>query len=125
GRAIDALAVEDWFATHPYVSSGSSRSTFYVLNFTNLDSTDHTLEHWYNLTETEYDAITTRDFWRLEWDNALNQHVCFPYSAFTCRHRLFFIDASAFNWYLTWARIWWEITPYLIDPKYDYYFEDL
>jgi hypothetical protein len=97
GRAIDALAVEDWFATHPYVSSGTSRYTFYILNFTNLDSADHTLEHWYNLTETEYDANTTRDFWRLEWDNPHNEHVGFPYAAFTSRQRLFFIDPSAFN----------------------------
>ena len=125
GRAIDAMAVEEWFAMNPYVSSSTPRYTFYVLNFTMFDSADHSLEHWYNTTETEYDAHTTRDFWRLEWDNPLNPHVDFPYAGFSCRHPLFFIDPSAFNWYLTWARIWWEITPYLTDPKYDYYFEDL
>jgi len=125
GRAIDAMAVEEWFAMNPYVSSSTPRYTFYVLNFTMFDSADHSLEHWYNTTETEYDAHTTRDFWRLEWDNPLNPHVDFPYAGFSYQHPLFFIDPSAFNWYLTWARIWWEITPYLTDPKYDYYFEDL
>jgi hypothetical protein len=125
GRAIDAMAVEDWFAANPYVSSSMPRYTFYVLNFTMFDSPDHSLEHWYNLTEPDFDANTTRDFWRLEWDNPLNPHVDFPYAAFSHRHSLFFIDPSAFNWYLTWARIWWELDPYITDPKYDYYFEDL
>ena len=125
GRAINALAVEEWFAMHPYVSSTTPRYTFYVLNFTNFDSVDHSLEHWYNLTEREYDANSTKDFWRLEWDNPLNPDVCFPYPAFSSHYPLFFIDPSAFNWYLTWARIWWSLTPYLVDPKYAYYFEDL
>ena len=125
GRAIDAMAVEDWFATHPYAVPSTPRYTFYMLNYTEFDSYDHSLEHWYNLTEPEHDANTTRDFWRLEWDNALNPHVGFPYSAFSDRHPLFFIDPSAFNWYLTWARIWWRLDSHLANPKYDYYFEDL
>lgn len=125
GRAIDALAVEDWFAANPFVSPVTPRYTFYILNFTTFDSPDHTTEHWYNLTEPDFDANSTRDWWRLEWDNPLNPDVGFPYPAFSYRYPLFFIDPSAFNWYLTWARIWWEITPYLVDPKFDYYFEDL
>ncbi|HVP40649.1 MAG TPA: hypothetical protein VMS95_01680 [Candidatus Krumholzibacteriaceae bacterium] len=125
GRAIDTVAVEDWFAAHPYVVSSGPRYTFYVLNFTCFDCLDHSLEHWYNLTEPEYDAHTARAFWRLEWDNELNPDVSFPYAAFSYRHQLFFIDPSAFSWYLTWARIWWQLNPHLTGPKYDYYFEDL
>jgi len=125
GRAIDAIAVENWFAANPYVSSSTPHYAFYVLNFSMFDTPDHTWEHWYNLTEPELDANTVRDFWRLEWDNPLNPHVDFPYAGFSYRHPLFFVDPSAFNWYLTWARIWWELDQYITDPKYDYYYEDL
>jgi hypothetical protein len=123
GRAIDAKAVEDWFVANPYLQDSESSYCFYVMNFTEFDSADHKLEHWYNATEWDYEANNMRDFWRLEWDNALNPNVRFPYAAFTSQSRVLFIDPSAFQWYLTWARIWWRLS--LSGPKYDYYFEDL
>lgn len=123
GRAIDAVAVEEWFAANPYVAGSNSSYWFYVMNFTEFDSPDHSLEHWYNLTELDFEANNQRDFWRLEWDNILNPDVKFPYACFTSNSRVFFIDPSAFQWYLTWARIWWGLS--VSGPKYQYYYEDL
>jgi len=127
GMAVDACAVEQWFADNPYgyAEDGEPGYTFYVLNFTEFDSPDHSWEHWYNFTRYDVDAKSVNDYWRLEWDNPLNPNVRFPYPAFTSKYRLLFVDPSAFQWYLTWARIWWELDPYLIGPKYDYYYEDL
>jgi hypothetical protein len=123
GRAIDAVEVENWFEANPYVTDYDSSYYFYVLNFTDFDSPDHSLEHWFNVTELDYEANSLRDFWRLEWDNSLNPDVKFPYACFTSDSRTFFIDPSAFQWYLTWARIWWGLS--VSGPKYQYYCEDL
>jgi len=123
GRAINATAVEKWFTENPYVASVGPSYWFYILNFTEFDSSDHSLEHWYNTTELDFEANNMRDFWRLEWDNDLNPNVKFPYACFTSQSRVFFIDPSAFQWYLTWARIWWGLS--VSGPKYDYYYEDL
>ncbi len=123
GRAIDANAVEDWFEANPFEGGSEPCYFFYVMNFTEFDNGDHSLEHWYNTTETDFEADNMRDFWRLEWDNALNPDVKFPYAAFTSQSRVLFIDPSAFQWYLTWARIWWGLS--VSGPKYDYYYEDL
>ncbi len=123
GRAIDALAVEEWLTTNPYDSTFEPSYWFYVVNFTEFDSQDHALEHWYNTTELDFEANNYRDFWRLEWDNALNPNVQFPYACFTSQSRVFLIDPSAFQWYLTWARIWWGLSA--SGPKYAYYYEDL
>ena len=127
GMAIDAYAVEQWFAHNPYryAQENEPGYTFYILNFTEFDSPDHSWEHWYNFTRYDVEARSINDYWRLEWDNPLNPDVKFPYPAFTSRYRLLFVDPSAFQWYLTWARIWWGLDPYLIGPKYDYYYEDL
>ena len=123
GRVADAMAVEDWLEANPYSGISEPCYFFYVMNFTEFDSADHALEHWYNVTEMDFETDNQRDWWRLEWDNALNPNVKFPYAAFTSQSRVFFIDPSAFQWYLTWARIWWGLS--VSGPKYDYYYEDL
>ncbi|UCD97039.1 MAG: hypothetical protein JSV35_03020, partial [Candidatus Bathyarchaeota archaeon] len=43
GRAINASAVEEWLVSNPYNASLEPSYWFYVLNFTEFDSTDHTL----------------------------------------------------------------------------------
>ncbi|MCW3981648.1 MAG: hypothetical protein NWE81_00805, partial [Candidatus Bathyarchaeota archaeon] len=123
GRAINAVAVEHWFSANPFIGGLAPAYWFYVLNFTEFDSHNHSLEHWYNATELDFEADSLRDCWRLEWDNALNPDVKFPYACFTSQSRVFFIDPSAFQWYLTWARVWWGLS--VSGPKYDYYYEDL
>ena len=121
GTAIDASAVEDWFANNPFTEGQSYN--FYVLNFTDFDSPDHSVEHWYTITDYDLEANSIRDFWRLEWDNPLNPNVRFPFPGFSSTHRLFYLDPSAFQWYLAWARIWWELE--VAGPKYQYYYQDL
>ncbi len=123
GRAINATAVEEWFVRNPYKASSEPSYLFYVINFTELNSPDHGLKHWYNTTELDFEANRLRDFWRLEWDNALNPHVKFPYACFTSQSRIFIIDPSAFHWYLTWARVWWGLSA--SGSKYEYYYKDL
>ena len=123
GRAIDALAVEGWLADNPYRADLEPAYWFYVINFTELDPVETGSEHWYAVTEMDFEANRVRDFWRLEWDNPLNPDVGFPYACFTSQSRVFLIDPSAHQWYLSWAKTWWGITE--TGPKYEYYESDL
>lgn len=124
GRAIEAKATEHWLDSYPYLQDAGPSYNFYVTNFTELDTPQQNLKHWFNLTETDYEANRSRDFWRLEWDNELNPNVKFPYALFTSDTRNLIIDPSAFQWYLTWARYWYNLQVSGL-LQYDYYFEDL
>ena len=123
GRAVDATAVEEWFVANPFRADLEPTYWFYIMNFTELDSADPGSKHWYAVTELDFEANRLRDFWRLEWDNALNTNVGFPYACFTSQSRVFFIDPSAHQWYLTWAKTWWGLPAG--GPEYEYYDADL
>jgi parallel beta-helix repeat protein len=123
GRAINATALEKWFVANPLRPDLEPCYWFYVVNFTALDSADPHSKHWYTVTELDFEAGRLRDSWRLEWDNALNPDVGFPYACFTSQSRVFFIDPSAHQWYLTWAKTWWGLPA--SGPKYEYYHADL
>lgn len=122
GRAIDAEKAEHWLETNPYVSTGPSYN-FYVINLTELDAPAQNLQHWFNVTETDLEANRNRDFWRLEWDNPLNPDVKFPYALFTSDTRSLIIDTSAFQWYLTWAKLWYDLP--VGGLQFGYYDQDL
>ncbi len=119
GREIDAYAVEDWLLEHPAVESPDLGYTFYLFNFSEFDSADHSFEHWYNYHPVDPDTGNTQDWFRLEWDNELNQHVKFEYAGFGGRKgNIYVLDASADQWYFRWARIWWGESPYTDQPEY-------
>ncbi len=123
GRAIDATAVEDWLAANPFRADLEPAYWFYVIDFTELEPEEPGSKHWYTVTEMDFEADRMRDFWRLEWDNPLNPDVGFPYACFTSQSRVFFIDPSAHQWYLEWAKTWWGLP--VSGPKYEYYESDL
>ena len=121
GYSIDAVALENKLAT----LSPNTNDTFYlyVLNMSMLDDQNEGIEHWYTVDIKDADSNRTRDFWRLEWDNSLNTPVKFPFAGFNMRHRVLFIDPTAYNWYLNWTRIWWGDVPETIDKAM--YWRDL
>jgi len=112
GRMIDGVIVEDWLAENPAVTPPDLGYMFYLFNFSEFDNADHSLEHWYDYHPTDPDTGEEQDWFRLEWDNALNQDVVFQYPAFGGRENIFVLDTSADQWYLRWARIWWSDPPY-------------
>ncbi len=118
GRSIDARTVEDWLNEHPAVTQPDLGYVYYILNFTEFDSTDHSLEHWYDYKPTDPDTGEIQDWFRLEWDNELNQDLMMQYAGFGGRHNLFVLDPSADQWYLRWARIWWSDSPYTNEDEY-------
>lgn len=104
GIAIDAVAVENWLNEHS--PDTDSKYYLYILNLSRFDINGK--KHWFAVDEIDVDSNRTRDFWRLEWENDLNPNVSFPYAGFSSNSRIMYFDPYAHNWYLSWARIWWD-----------------
>ncbi len=122
GRSIDGYAIEDWLEENPFMTPPSLGYTLYLVNFSAFDSSDHSLEHWYDYHPTDPDTGEEQDWFRLEWDNALNPNVTMDYQFFGGRYNTYFVDPSAHQWYLKWCRIWWSES---IGTEYDFWTEDL
>jgi hypothetical protein len=118
GRKFDGVAVEDWLNDNPAVTPPTLGYILYLFNFSQFDSDDHLWEHWYDYKPIDPDSGENQNWFRLEWDNALNPDVKFQYAGFGGKHNLFVLDASADQWYLRWARIWWGDPPYDDHPDY-------
>lgn len=118
GRVIDGEAVEDWLNENPAITPPNLGYILYVFNFSEFDGADHSFEHWYDYKPVDPDSGEAQNWFRLEWDNHLNPDVKLQYAGFGGRHNLFVIDASADQWYLRWARIWWGDPPYDDHPEH-------
>jgi hypothetical protein len=123
GRSIDAYPVEDWLIANPAVTPPDLGYVIYMLNFSELDTSGHGLEHWYDTHPMDTDSGQKQDWFRLEWDNALNPNVTLEYAGFGGRGNIYVLDPSADQWYLRWARIWWSDPPY--ENEYEHCTKDL
>ena len=122
GRVIDGFAIEDWLEENPYVTPPDLGYTLYLVNFSEFDSADHGLEHWYDYHPMDPDTGEEQDWFRLEWDNELNPDVTMDFQFLGGRSRSYLVDPSAHQWYLRWCRIWWS---QFIDTEYDFWTQDL
>ncbi len=121
GRAINASAIDLYLSDHVY--DNTADYTIYLFNFSKFDTPDHSIEHWYNLSEVDVDSDVDRHWWRLEWDNPKNFDAAFPYAAYGHAGRHYFIDPYAFQWYLNWTLIWRDVST--SDGLHDFYSQDL
>ncbi|MHA2081969.1 MAG: hypothetical protein ACW99H_12575, partial [Candidatus Thorarchaeota archaeon] len=67
GRVIDGYAIEDWLEENPYVTPPSLGYTLYLVNFSEFDNSDHSLEHWYDYHPVDPDTGEAQDCLRLGW----------------------------------------------------------
>lgn len=125
GTAIDGLAVQDWLWTNG--QQFKSPSVSYQIFLLNLTFIPDKL-YWFNIPEPDEVTHQQRQEWRLEWDyppfmgpNGIvnNYNVKFPYPGYSSQYPMYFLDPSAFNWYLNWTRIWRNV------PSTDQYREYL
>ena len=107
---------------NPFMTPPDLGYTLYLVNFSEFDAADHSLEHWYNYHPVDPDTGEKQDWFRLEWDNALNPNVTMDYPFFGGRYNTYFVDPSAHQWYLKWCRIWWSES---IFTEYDFWTQDL
>ncbi|MHA2363897.1 MAG: hypothetical protein ACXAC7_08055 [Candidatus Hodarchaeales archaeon] len=121
GRAINATAIDEYLNDNPY--DPDADYTIYLVNYSNFDSIDHSLDHWFNVTEKDPLLDVERHWWRLEWDNPMNFDAKFPYAGFGNEGRHFILDPYAFQWYLNWTVIWRGIST--SDGLHDFYTKDL
>ncbi len=122
GREIDGFAVEDWLEKNPAFVPPQLGYTLYLVNYSSLDTSDHSLEHWYDYHPTDADTGQKQDWFRLEWDNSLNPAVSMDYPFFGGRFNTFFVDPSAHQWYLRWCQLWWSA---YIGTEYEFWTKDL
>ncbi|MDF1537314.1 MAG: hypothetical protein P1Q69_00195 [Candidatus Thorarchaeota archaeon] len=106
GRAINGTLVEDWLVENPAVPTPGLGWTFYLLNYSEIDNSDHSLEHWFDYDPYDPDSGEKMDWFRLEWDNDLNPNIKFQYAGVGGRDKVYILDASADQWYTKWAAIW-------------------
>jgi len=107
GYAINASLVDDWIETNPYAAPPSNGYRFYILNFSSMDASDHSIEHWFEFDNTDIDSNQTISWFRLEWDNDLNPDVKFPYPGFDSKYgKTYILDPSAYQWYSKWVSIY-------------------
>ncbi|MHA1904419.1 MAG: hypothetical protein ACXADL_05585 [Candidatus Thorarchaeota archaeon] len=118
GRRIDGYNVEDWLIANPAVEPPGLGYVFYLFNFSEFDTPGHELEHWYDYHPIDPDSGEDQNWFRLEWDNALNPDVKFEFPGFGGRGNIYVLDPSADQWYLRWARIWWNNPPYSNVPEH-------
>ncbi len=123
GRAIDGEAVEQYLDSNRGFVSADPSYSIYFLNQSRFDTTDHSLEHWFEIDEVDPDSNATTDWWRLEWDNDLNPDVEFPYPCWGYQNRIFFADPYSHQWYTKWTDIWWN--PDVNEGDFDYINVDL
>ncbi|MFW9964406.1 MAG: hypothetical protein ACFFCX_12620 [Candidatus Sifarchaeia archaeon] len=122
GRVIDGYAIEDWLEENPFLTPPNLGYTLYLVNFSEFDNADHSLEHWYDYHPSDADTGEKQDWFRLEWDNALNPDVTMDHPFFGGRYNTYIVDPSAHQWYLKWCRIWWNES---IGTEYDFWTQDL
>ena len=122
GRAIDGMALEDWLVSNPYVAPPGLGYNLYLLNMSDLDTPSHELEHWYDYAPQDSDTGEMQDWFRLEFDHSLNPPLEMQYAGFGGRGNVYALDPSADQWYLRWARIWWQN---YISTDYDHFTRDL
>lgn len=108
GTAINGTNVENWLWQYGqnFRPAGISYQIF-LLNLTFIQ--DKT--YWFDIPEPDEVTHQQRQEWRLEWDyppfdSINNFNAKFPYPGYGSNHPMYFLDPSAFNWYLNWTRIW-------------------
>ncbi len=103
GMAINATATEDWLYWNPYVPGRGDGWTLYVLNLSELDTPDHSYEHWFEYTPLDVDSNTTRPLHLPVVGPDTYVDATAQLTAFGGRYDLYTVDPSADQWYLRLA----------------------
>lgn len=122
GRSIDGYAVEEWLMDNPFVPAPNLGYNFYILNLSEFDSPDHSMEHWFDYHPMDPDTGIVQNWFRLEFDNNLNPPIMMQYAGIGGRGNVYVLDPSADQWYMRWARIWWHE---YISTEYEHWTMDL
>ncbi|MBN1330755.1 MAG: hypothetical protein JXA54_14885 [Candidatus Heimdallarchaeota archaeon] len=104
GMSIDADLVTEYLYENLYEEPTSGPGyTFYIMNFSNFDSPDHSLEHWYDTCGTDLDGNTSISWWYSGYRN-LEKRAAIGWGG---KYRFCYLDLSSRSWYLDFVSNAW------------------
>lgn len=118
GMSIDAELVNKYLYENLYQEPIDKPGyTFYLLNFSNFDSVDHTFEHWYDVNGTGLDSNESITWWYSGYSN-LEKRATMGWGG---KYRFCYLDVSARSWYLDYTKTaWTSMGGYGSELYYDY-----
>ncbi|HLF05569.1 MAG TPA: hypothetical protein VI893_00080, partial [Thermoplasmata archaeon] len=106
GSEIQKDSIASFYRNETLPKAGDTLEIF-LLNLSYLERRPGSPNHWIQEPVVNMDSGRETDWFRLEWDNAMNIPVAFPSESGVSGRRLF-VDPSAYLWYLDWTNIWWQ-----------------
>ena len=104
GLSIDAELVEEYLYTNFYEEPIDAPGyTFYIMNFTQFDNEDHTLEHWYDTYSADLDSEQPTTWWYSGYRNIEKRGAM----GWGGDYRFAYIDLSSRSWYLDYVYNAW------------------
>ncbi len=105
GMSIDADSVTEYLYENLYQESISEPGyTFYIMNFSNFDSVDHSLEHWYDTYGIDLDGNTSISWWYSGYRNIEKRAA----NGWGGKYRFCYLDLSSRSWYLDYVYNVWQ-----------------
>ncbi len=106
GMSIDAFDVEEYLYQNFFEDAQGSEPgyTLFLMNYSNLDSLDHTLEHWYDVEGTGMDSNETIDYWYSSYANISKRAA----QGWGGKYRFCYLDLSSRAWYLDFVKTAWS-----------------
>ncbi|HUT81754.1 MAG TPA: hypothetical protein VMZ29_11180 [Candidatus Bathyarchaeia archaeon] len=105
GMSIDADNITEYLYENLYEEPTSGPGyTFYIMNFSNFDSPDHSLEHWYDTDGTDLDGNTSISWWYSGYRN-LEKRASIGWGG---KYRFCYLDLSSRSWYLDYVYNTWS-----------------
>jgi len=105
GMSIDAELVEDYIYNNLYAEPVNDPGyTLYILNFSQLDNLDHSLEHWYDVEGVSSDSNESISWWYSGYGN-LDKRSAMGWGG---NYRFCFLDLSARSWFFDYITTAWQ-----------------
>ncbi len=105
GLSIDAGLVEDYLYNNLYTEPVNDPGyTLFVLNYSKLDSQDHSLEHWYDVEGVSSDTNESISWWYSGYGN-LSKRSAMGWGG---NYRFCFLDLSARTWFFDYITTAWQ-----------------
>lgn len=121
GMSIDAELVEDYIYDNLYTEPVNDPGyTLYILNYSQLDTLDHSLEHWYDVEGVSSDTNESISWWYSGYGN-LSKRSAMGWGG---NYRFCFLDLSARSWFFDYINTAWKDYFDLGDESY-YNYPDL
>ncbi|NHJ85109.1 MAG: hypothetical protein FK734_06580 [Asgard group archaeon] len=106
GMAIDAELVEEYIYQNLYQAPPIDNPgySFFLLNFSQFDSPDHVLEHWYDTSSVSSDHNSTVTWWYAGYGD-LEKRAAMGWGG---KYRFCYLDLSAYSWYIDYVKNAWS-----------------